>query len=624
MLTPNRVKNGTTGACRITYIMVAGWLIFGWSHPAYSDEQPHLQLAPIKFKSTVDGNIGYTYMRSTYGPIKTTQQSLNLNVLYQARAQSYLWQPWLALVTGGFGIGVGANTTKADSGSANQSGNTVLSGDFILDVLAKSRYPFRAQAYRTNNQTSGALSDINSNMLNKGFSLLQKYRSRDAKLDSMASYNHNANGRTSVGTETLTDQVNFYLMMQPVVSQVIHVDGSLTRIEHPFTGDKSSSDTVVANHLYQPNTELSVGTFANLIKSSYLLTPLTISQQSAQNTFNSQQLYSFASWRPEESPLTVTGSARLLKSNSSVNGVPGTKFGDTNLNLGANYAWSPLLRMYGSVNVNDNSGIQTVSTNAAITAQKGFGNREATTLGPFRYTQFVGASLSNSTVATTNANQSTSSSTTQSLGLSLGHALDSNTELGSGRLITNLNQSLATVASSRGAPSTSLASGGSLAWSHTESDGTTMARLSANDSRSLSGTQYFFQLINLQASRDKKLARNQTMTGNLTIQASRSGDNNVTTPFTATPSADLSYHHLRLFSVKNLTFDSTLAIHGADFVLSKNDSSQNLPSQSSTSVSWDNNLNYFIGLLKMQLLVHFAEVDNVTQSSILFTMNRSF
>lgn len=199
--------------------------------------------------------------------------------------------------------------------------------------------------------------------------------------------------------------------------------------------------------------------------------------------------------------MTLTGSARLLKSNSnssSSNVVTATQFDDTNLNLGANYAWSRLLRMYGSVNVNDNSGIQTISTNAALAAQKALGERETIMLGGFRYTQSIGASLSNQTITTSGPNQTTTSSV-QQLGGNLGHDLIKITKIGNGNLTTDLNQGLSTILSTRGSPYTHLNSAGSLSWNNSEGRGTTTMRLNATDSRDLSGTQRFSQLINLQS-----------------------------------------------------------------------------------------------------------------------------
>jgi hypothetical protein len=280
--------------------------------------------------------------------------------------------------------------------------------------------------------------------------------------------------------------------------------------------------------------------------------------------------------------------------------------------------------MYGSVNVNDNKGIQTVSTNAGLSAQKGFGERESTNVGGFRYTRYVGASLGNQTTTTSNSNQTTTSSV-QQLGLSVGHDLSKSTTLGSGRLTTDLNQGLSTTVSTRGSPFTHLNTAGSLVWNEAEGNETTMVSLRAADSRTLSAPQNFFQLINLQASRNERLARNQSLVGNLTLQASRSGASGVSTPFIARPSADLTYRHQRLFEVKNLVFESTLRILGADIVLSRSSANQqDFTTQNQASVSWDNNLDYFIGRLKMRLYTRIAEVNKVTQSLLLFTMNRSF
>jgi hypothetical protein len=626
MLRPKRVKNGTTGAGRISSVVVVAWLIFGWSRPAFPDEQPHLQLAPIKLATTVGGDIGYTFLSNSLGTIKTTQQLLDVGVAVGVRAQSYLWQPWFARVTGALGIGVSANTASSSGSPTTKSGNTIITGDVALNVVQYSRFPFLAHAYRQNNQTSGFLSGINSNYLTNGLSLSQNYRSRDGKLDSQASYNHDTSGRASFGTEEAGNQLNFTLVTEPYSHQIFRVFGGMTGIDHPLKGDSSLVDTLVANHLFQPNSALSVGSFVNLIKTSD-----TIISPQRQNDYNSQQLSSFASWRPEGSPLTVTGSARLLRSNSSSTGVvTAPQPVDTNLNLGANYAWSPLLRMFGSVNVNDNGGIQTVSTNAALSAQRGFGERlDAINLGGFRYTRSVGASLSNQTTTTqnttTNGPSQATTTSIQQLGGNLGHDLSKSTQLGSGRLMMDLNQGLSTILSTQASPITHLTSGGSLLWNHTEGSGTTMLGLRAVDSRDLSGTHNFFQLINLQASRNEHVGRNQSLIGNLTMQASRSGANGVSTPFIASPSADLTYRHQRLFQVKNLTFESILKIVGADIVSSQNlATQQNLSTQNQARASWDNNLDYFIGRLRMRLYTHIAEVDKVTQSSIFFNMVRSF
>lgn len=621
---PKRDKNGKTGAGRISSVIVGVWLIFGWSRPAFPDEKPHLKLAPIEFMTHANGEIGYTYQRNTIDTIKTTQQLLDLGVYVGVQARSYLWQPWLARVIGSVGVSSSANTTRNTSNNvsepATKSENSILTGDATILVLQYSRFPFKAHGYREDNQTSGFLSDINSDFLNKGYDLTQIYRSRDRRTDGLLSYIHNASGRISFGTENVRNQLNLTFNSEPLYTpQTFRVVSAITSSEKPLIGDHSLTDTVVANHLYRPTPDLSVGSLVNLIKTNDTTAP-TVATGQYQRDFNSQQLSSIASWRPEGSPVTLITSARLLKINSIINGVSDPHVSDTNLNIGANYAWSRLLRMYGSVNVNDNNGIQIVTTNATLAAQKGFGVKDVGTLGGFRYTQSLGGSISTQTASTNSANQSTSTSL-QRIGGNAGHDLSKATDLGGGRFIMNMNQVLSTVLSSNGSPYTHLTTGGSLSWNQTENKGSTTLRLSAADSRDLSSPQNYFQLISLQASRNEHLARNQSLIGNLTIDGSRSGGNDVeATPFAATPNADLNYHHQRLLGVKNMDFTSTLRIQGNNMM-----SSQNLTAtQDQSSVSWDNTLNYFIGRLKMRFYTHMAKVDNIPQSSILFTVTRSF
>ena len=98
MLRPKQVKYGTDGSGRISSVLLVGSLIIGWSHPAFSDEGRHLKLAPIRFGSEVSGSIGYTYQSYNYGTSKTAYQSLTTTVNYDARARSFIWQPWLAQI----------------------------------------------------------------------------------------------------------------------------------------------------------------------------------------------------------------------------------------------------------------------------------------------------------------------------------------------------------------------------------------------------------------------------------------------------------------------------------------------------------------------------------------------
>lgn len=613
-----RDKSGTTGACRISSVVIGAWLIFSWSCPAFPDESPHLKLAPIEYKTKVGGNIGYTFQRNTSGDFRTTQQMLDVGVTAGITARSYFWKPWLSRIFANLIVGTSTNTTSSNAASTTRSGNTTITGDTILQVLPHSRFPFNAHAYRSNNQTNGFLSNINSDYINTGYDLSQAYRSKDGRLDSMLSFNHGTNGRVNFGPEDVSNQLHLSLLAEPNHSfQTFRVAGDMSKTDHPYKGDKSLSNTFVVDHSYQPNSELSVASFINLVKTGVSVA----TQPPQQQDFNSQQLSSISSWRPEGSPLTMTASARIFRTNSSSNGVTSPTNNDTNLNLGANYAWSPLLRMYGSLNVNDNNGTQNITTNANLSAQRGFGDKNVSDIGGFRYSRSVGASMANTTTTTTAANQVTTTTSVQSLAGNIGHDLSKVTKAGSGLFKMDINQGLSTGLSTAASPRTHLNTGGSLSLSHPDSKGFSMIRLSAIDSRDLSNPQKYFQMINVQATHNENVGRDQSLTGNLTLQGSRSGDKNRKAPFTAAPSADITYLNLRLFRKKNLSFNSTLSAQGST-ITSSHDPVYFTPTQ--PSVSWDNNLDYFIGRLQMQLRTHIAEIGNTSQSSILFKINRTF
>jgi len=636
MLRPKRAKYGTDGVSRISSVLMIGWLVLGWSRPASADEGRHLKLAPIRISSTAGGNIGFTYFGNNFGKTRNASKSLGVNVNYKVRAASYFWQPWFAEVSGSLGTWLDSSITNySPPPTTTKSANAALMGDFELDMLKYSRFPFKARAYKSGNHASGTASGINSDHRDKGYELSQEYRSLNGRIDSLASFVHNKGGRASFGTEEATDHLTLYLSALPFQHQSLRVVGNFIDTSHPLLGDSFISDTVSTNHLYQPNASFSIASLLDLIKTDYTLKPGIITLQ--QNNYNSQQLSSYASWRPIASPLTVTSSVRLYGSDYSINSAPLLRSDVTNFNLGANYAWSPLLRTYGSVNVyDDNKGIQTVSTNAALAAQKVFGSSEGVKIGDYRYTRYGTASLANSTI-TSSSNLTTTpgsanltqTTSVQSLGGNLGHGLSKSTKLDDGIFTINLSQTFSEVLSTRHTPFSHLGSNGSWSWRRSVGRETTYFRLTASDSRDLSGRQSFFQLINLQATRDVLLIRHQSLSGNLTIQTTRSGYkayggySGVSTPLITSPSASVRYDNQKLFSVLNLTLTSALQLTAHDIVSSQTNQS-GYSSMNTSTVAWDNDVNYFIGRLRIRALLHIAEVNNSTQSSLWFTMNRGF
>jgi hypothetical protein len=619
-------KNGAVGSRLIPSIATGVWLVFGWSQPAFPADTPHLKLAPIELKTNVGGDVSYSYLRNSIDSLTSTSQMFQVSVSAGITARTYFWKPWLARIAGHLQVGTNSlksmNASSSANSSSDRTGNTTINGDTILHVLPHSRFPFKAHAFRGVNQTNGSFSNINSNYLGTGYDMTQEYRTRDGQFNSALSFVHGTNGRINIGTEDVDNQLELYMAAEPNNShQSLIARGLISTKEHPLRGERSLSNSLTTNHSYRPNSEFSAESFLNLIKTDISITP---TQQ--QNEFNSQQLSSISSWRAAGSPLNVVGSARVFKTNgnSSNQGVTTSTptNTDTNFNLGANYAWSPLLNMNGSINVNDNNGIQSVNTAANLSGQKSFGEKSTSNVSGFHYTRSAGGSIGTSTTTTTSANQTTTTTSTQTLGGNIGHALSKSAKTDIGQLSTALNQFLSTFISSAGGPRSHLSTGGSVTLSHPDNKGVSMVRLTANDSRDLNMPEKYFQMINFQATRSQNLGRDQSLHGNMTLQGSRAGDKYKQSPFIVSPpTASATYMNVRLFRKKNLVFDSTLSLQGKG-IASSNDPFYFSPTQ--PSVNWDNNLSYFIGRLKMNLHSHIAEIGNSKQSSILFTIDRSF
>ena len=575
-----------------------------------------LQFPPIR----TWGNIGYDLRSESFGEIKYLSQSIVTKV--NASTKSYIWQPWFAQVSGGLGLSSTRSSTGTSSGS-NTTDNKVTSnfitGNAALNLLPYSRFPFEAHFDRSDNRLDTGLSAIDSSYRTTRYGLTQRYRTLTGDTQYMASYDRNMWESAVFGTDQ-QDLLRLE-MTKRLARQTLQINGDITGNDRQQTHESTLIGTLVARHSYVPDPALSVESLGNLSRTSYRLAQ-------GESDLRYLQLSSSAFWRPADKPLTVTGSARLFGMNSS-SGASSSALRSASANLGAFYELSKNIRLSSSanVNINDSNGIQTVASNqsAGITYQP-----DSFDLATFRYTGFGSATVTNR-IDPINSGQH--------LALQLGHSVNRSMGLGVGSLGLNLNQSASSDFDSSIPAIVRLSHSGSLTWSHAEGQNNTFLRLSASDSRAVSGTNDFFQLLNLQASRNEGLTRNASWAGNLTIQAVRqktgimpnayynapiatltTPDTPVTT--TTTSSANLSYRHQRAFGVPRLRFVSELRIYG----------DMPLPvlagPRQQESRSWENRLDYSIGRLQLRLSARVSEVSssntNTKQSLLMFSLNRPF
>lgn len=620
MFRPKLVKNGTSGIGHISGIVMVAFLSFSWSGPASSaettadpEEKPHLVLAPIYLSHSISGAISYSYIRNGINTSKSTQQGLNLSVSAYGRANTFIWQPWFSQVNGILSATVNDNHTTSSSAPMNHTLDTYINGDLGLNLVKDSRFPFEGHIYRRDNRYSSSLLDSSFATLLTGYSLTQAYTTRNQRIRTNVSLRGDKNSWSNIDP-VYSDELDASVDMQLTRTQSVTIEGNAFKQDQPGTGINSLYKTLNAYHSYRPNNIFSVSSFGNLVKTNR---EQTITQQ---YDSNAAQLTSFASLRPEKSPLTMTGSVRLYNADFASNGFS-TSSKNSNFNLGANYLFSPLIRMYGSVNVEDkNNDTQVIRTNGALTAIRNL--HASTEIGGFRYSGSMGGSLGFRNESTSGPTQNTSSNS-QALGIRLSHALDKSNRFAGGSLARNLNQILELTFPNTGPSFKTLGTGGFLSWTRSAGKQSSSIRLGADDSRNLGGLNRIYDMINLQATRSESISHNEELQGNLTVQTTNTRSElfpgSYSSRRTITPSASIRYFNLRTFKVLHLKFQSNLLIYDSNIA-----STQNLAEQNRATRQWDNNFDYQIGQTTMQLTTRIAQINNTPISKIFFSITRTF
>jgi len=605
---------------RVSCAQVLAWLAFGCSLPAFSAEEgaasaesatkPQLQLAPFQFHPSLGGSVDYTLRRDKVGSVKSTSNALTLAVNAGADVNSFIWQPWFAQVNGGVGISTYLSETNnyaGDNTSSNQSSSNVITGKVALDVLPLSRFPFNANYQKDDNRQNVGIASPTSATQNTHFGMSQQYRTLSGQTSYAANYNQNLWEGAYFGE---ANQKQLGLDMKTVLSQNqdLTISGLRTLNGSSVNNQSTSSNTLVANHNYRPSASVTVQNMFNTGK-----TDSSFSQGVDKNDFT--QLTSFASWMSSERPLTITGNARLAKINNSSSTAtptltPTMQQSSASAGIGANYQASRQVRTYGNANINLNddqiNGTQSKSSSESAGAEY---ISDLIDWGTYQYGKHVSGSIFNNTAAP---------NSTQGTTLSAGHNL-SRSKLYSSqiRFDTKADQTASATKSTHSPASTSLSHTGSLGWTIPSEQGTTMLRLNASDMRNVSGPQNFYQLVNFQASRSETMTRNSSLSGDVTIQATRQGTGTAPRTSSNTTSATVNFAQQRIFGIPHLDFTSELRIYGNGLPVA-------VGPQTEASRSWSNHLGYSIGRLELMTEANFAESNHINQSTLLFRARRSF
>ena len=566
----------------------------------------------------IGGEVSYNVKRENFDGINYMRSGLMTT--FKARTDTYIWQPWFARVNGN--LWVSKSTDSNESGSMASNGASVMvTGRAQLSVLPISKYPFEAHFERNDSRVSSDLTVANG-YSSQRYGFTQHFYHPQG--DAMVGWDRNTQTSADTGGD-LQDSLQLQISNR-LEGHQLQFNGSRAANRREMTGESAKQANLSVLDNYDPNPSVSVMSLANVSSSNLNL---------QQGEFNSRtaQVSSNLFWRPVDQNMTVNAGARFFSMETGSTGF--AHFGDTlgsralafNANVGVNYEFNRFTRLNAGLNVNvmENGNVNSTHIMESLGASY---QPDDIDFGVARYNWGLSASASN---------RSGGDDSESNLTLQFSHRLSRSFKLDSGSTISvDAGQSLSVMSTngnSNGANQTmtnqmgstkQLTQNGSLSWDLSHQAGAALIRLSASDSRALDGNQEYFQLINIQASSSLPTSGYSSWTGNLTLQASRQGNNNAA-PNTASnrgtfksAGGALNYQNRRLFGVRNLRFGSDLRLNLQSLQSLQSQQSQQLPFESRTNqeaAAWSNSIDYSIGRTQVRLNAMVAR-NNAVKNNV--------
>lgn len=531
---------------------------------------------------------------------------------------SYLYQPWFATVSGSLGVTKGRAQASATEGATEgATQDQFLTGSVRLDLFPRSRFPFDIH-YELNDSRidSGLASSLDYRAQNLGIS--QRYRPESGAYALNASFDNRV--QTGAG---FRDTQN--LLVGDFTTAWKHHNLSLGASEsqgrRQATGESTQFRSIVARHVYAPSGEMSLNTTFNWTQNDEHTLQLNSNVSVLQGT-------SVGLWRGEGSGLTLSGSARGLVLRDTVSGQQVSNLG---LTLGASHELNRNLRLTANGGVN---ALQSGSTRSQSLIGSVGASWQADTLESrgFRYDWFSSATLGGSRAG---------ADTESVFGLQLGHTLSRPWTLSErSSLVLNAGQSFAATKSRSNhsefdaGPSLtqSLVHSAGATWNTSSGDSNAYARASFSDSRELGGRRSQFRLFNFQLSGIFEFSRNQTLSGDLTLQRVSQRGSDVVEPGPTglrmpgqrsgsnAASGEITYRQQRIFGVPRLRFVSRLRL--AQDVLNQQGTLA-LVTDRETRL-WENRLEWTVGRLETHLVLRISETDGVRREFLMWRLQRGF
>lgn len=574
-----------------------------------SSEQSGAELPPVR----VWGELGYDFRKESF---ENGSDTLEHAAVARLNGSTYLYQPWIATLEGG--IGLDLRRTERDTGDTDSDN---ITGYGRLRLAPRSRFPFEAFADVTDNRSDSDLAGLDVERTRYGF--LQRYSTPGGTAYKLR-YEHTdlVNNSTIAGgaNDLRKDEADLVQASfnKGFNAHNIYFDSQLNVVDRVNSPDKTETLFTSLRHTYSPGPMLSAEDML-----TYNVTDLQ--QELADIKTGVLQLNSFGFWRPKtKRPLRINATLRALDRSTESGGSESSLQSSTGT-VGATYQWSPRWVLSGSAGV---TGIKGETDSELLTFQTATANytSEPFRLGGFDAGWFAQTDLRNNTDDT---------GSLQSFGAQSGYNLRRNLLPGrAASLLFNASQSVSLVTESDNFNSQRLLSQLSLAWQSRGTATSKLLRASLSDTRTVASgsradeVEGEFQLVNLQASMDQRLTATSSLSGNLTIQATRNDTASMAASMNPengkwfpTASVDISYFDRMLFDVPRLTFRSTLRFI-SDSYLPLFDEPDRINGREDRR--WENRIEYNIGRLQLRAIGRVSEIQDERQAFLLFQVRRMF
>ena len=510
---------------------------------------------------------------------------------------SFIWQPWFAVWSSSLQIGQTENHSDSDSKG------TVASGDGRVLMFPRSRFPLEVYARVSDSSTDlGNTLDSSGDFRRTRVGLVQRYRTPIGDTNYTAGFEHAVDDSDS-GGET-SDELRLQMTKQLEVHD-FDANARMTSRRRDRRDQSVIDGVFTGRHSYRPDRVFTLENVATV-------TGVTTDTAGFSTTQRSALLTSDGSWRPEDSKLTVTGSARALVNQNSVNNFDRTTYRN-DARVGATYDVTDDLRASGSVSISASGGDAEGIYGSTQTATLSY-SPAGIDLGDFDYSYFASATGSNRFDSV--------DGTAPALGSSLGHTISRSlplTEDGVWSLSASAGQNGGVAWSTDNGAIENIAHTVTVTTRRTAGNDYSSLELAANDNRAFGAGSngQVFQSVSLRGDHVSSVGRYVSWNASFTMQMVRLESDLGSNSFPVS-TVGLSYRNGFLFGVRRLSFNTELSASANNLVPYGSGEEDN------SLITWDNRFEYRIGRLDLRLRGTVTERDGNRNMSVFLSVQRRF